>query len=208
MDRPTVTTFPSYVHTMEYYGTVTSAGCRATVRAAHADKKLPALHSTVGAVLLRCQATSPSHVERNVEHVGVVSSSPFFTQRFGCMAAQVWCCFPPPRDTPPPAETQPSLGCASLSLERSDTCWTAASLLSAPPRSDAPVRFVLAPAEAASTLMRLSASLQRECPPRQRASSRHQRAFDLTRGRTARTLETLLCDPTFCTPVQLIRWYA
>ncbi|KPA76770.1 hypothetical protein ABB37_07592 [Leptomonas pyrrhocoris] len=220
-----ITPLPSYVHVLEYYGNLTNAGCRVTVRAAHADKRLPTLHSTVGCVLLRCRATA-SNAATAVEPVGVVSSSPFFTQRFGCMAAAVWCCSPPAsprvlscearkvhplhgtRDGEADGGSSMAAGKRATSLTESrDDGWTAASLLTAQQVSTN-TWFVLAPPEAAATLLRLSATLQRECPPRQRTASRRQRAFDLTRGRAARKLEAFLCDSTFCSPVQLIRWYA
>lgn len=202
------TALPSYVHTIEYFGNATTAGCRLTVRSAHADKRLPALHGAVGSVLLRwyrrCPAsTSPTTSASTrqgfssegvavVERVGVVSSSPFFAQRFGCVVSAVWCCFPPPR--------------ASSAAPHQDGHWTANALLSRQQGDASAVYFVLAPPEAAATLLRRSAVLERPAPSRQRSSSRHQRAFDLSRGRIAREVAALLCDPTFCTPVQPIRW--
>ncbi|KPI87806.1 hypothetical protein ABL78_3105 [Leptomonas seymouri] len=222
--HPPVTFPPSYVHTLEYYGNPTNASCRVTVRSAHVDRKLPVLHSTVGCILLRCRGTA-SNSETVVEQIGVVSSSSFFAQRFGCMVAPVWCCFPPiltcvsscdstrVRTLHGMREGKADGRFASAAadrvaswVERRDDCWTAASLHTTQ-LGHKHMWFVLAHPGAAATLIQLSASLQRECPPRQRALSRHQRAFDLTRGRTTRKLEAFLCDPTFCSPVELIRWH-
>jgi hypothetical protein len=197
-----VTSIPSYVHLLEYYGNPTNAGCRVTVRSAHAGRKMPTLHSTVGSVLLRCWCTA-SHAETVVERVGVVSSSPFFAQRFGCMVASVWCCFSP---THAPSSDFALATQGAPSAQQSSSGWMHKSLF---PTAQSHVRmwFVLAPPEAAATLLQLSALLQRERPPRKRAASRRQRALDLSRGRTARQLEALVCDPVFCSPVQLIYWY-
>ena len=224
-----VVTFPSYVHALEYYGSLTNAGHRVTVMSAQADKKLPRLHSTVGCILLRCRDTTSTVAAAAaaaaamdvvvVEQVGVISSSPLFAQRFGCVVAPVWCCLPPLHvlcaDTSGSHASHPTeknnlnahKDLEVASVEKRQDGWSAASLLT-PPATHTNMWFVLAPPEAAATLVRLSTSLQREHPRRLRASSRHQRAFDLARGRTARKLDTFLCDPTLCSPVQLIRWYA
>lgn len=231
---------PSYQHTLEYYGTTSNAACRVLVRAAHGDRRLPALHSSVGTVLLQVRwwpepkpragtAKAAAREGRALTpplpclvRVGVVTSSAFFAQRFGCVVAPVWCCFPPPpgghardhvhgaaacSEETVVAEGQPVVDV--LPPTTAPATWSAASLVAGAATGTAlqvaqlPT-YVLAPAETAADLLRRSAALQRDEPPRRRHCSRHQRAFDLRRGRAARELETVLYDPLLCTTVQLI----
>ncbi|KAG5494230.1 hypothetical protein GH5_02222 [Leishmania sp. Ghana 2012 LV757] len=212
---PASAPLPSYVHIIEYYGNISNAACRVFVRAAHTDRKLPTLHSSVGTILVQCRWRQ--HREDSalctpcIVRVGVVSSSAFFAQRFGCMVVPVWCCFPK-------ATCETSGGAILTALANEDDNvlpveapggrWTAVSLAHDTTAASRAFDYFLAPPEVADGLLRHSALLQRDDPPRQRAGSRHQRAFDLRQGRAAQELETLLYDPLACSPVHLIQWYA
>ncbi|CAG9580610.1 hypothetical_protein_-_conserved [Leishmania major strain Friedlin] len=212
---PACAPLPSYLHILEYYGNVSNAACRVFVRAAHTDRKLPTLHCSVGTILLQYR-----WLQRRgggalripcVARIGVVTSSAFFAQRFGCMVAPVWCCFPP-------TTIKTGGGAILAALDNEDEYavpaaapgvhWTAASLVDDTASASRALTYLLAPPEVADDLLRRSALLQRDALPRKRAHSRHQRVFDLGQGRTVRELETLLYDPLSCSPVQLIQWYA
>ncbi|KAG5469318.1 hypothetical protein LSCM1_02533 [Leishmania martiniquensis] len=212
---PTTAPLPSYSRIMEYYGNVSNAVCRVFVRAAHTDRKLPALHSSTGTILLQCrwrqQREDSASLAPCVERVGVVSSSAFFAQRFGCMVAPVWCCFPEAAwktggGAMLAALTNEDEGAPLVSPPRDR--WTAAALAGDAAASFRALGYLLAPPEVADDLLRRSALFQRDDLPRPRTRSRHQRALDLRLGRAARALETLLYDPLICSPVQLIEWYA
>ncbi|KAG5469665.1 hypothetical protein CUR178_01803 [Leishmania enriettii] len=212
---PASAPLPSYVHAMEYYGNISNAACRVFVRAAHTDRKLPTLHSSAGTILVQCRWRQ--YREDSVlwipcvVRVGVVSSSAFFAQRFGCMVAPVWCCFPK-------ATCEASGGAILTALANEDDdvlpvealggSWTAVSLARDTTAASRAFDYFLAPPDVADGLLRRSALLQRDDPPRQRSSSRHQRALDLRQGRAAQELETSLYDPLACSPVDLIQWYA
>ncbi|CBZ29844.1 conserved hypothetical protein [Leishmania mexicana MHOM/GT/2001/U1103] len=212
---PASAPLPSYLHILEYYGNVSNAACRVFVRAAHTDRKLPTLHSSVGTVLLQyrwLQRRGGGALRiPGVARVGVVSSSAFFAQRFGCMVAPVWCCFPP-------TTSETGGGAALATLDNADEYtlpvvvpganWTAVSLVGDTASASRALNYLLAPPEVADDLLRRSALLHRDELPRKRAHSRHQRVFDLGQGRAVRELETLLFDPLSCSPVQLIQWYA
>ncbi|KAI5686894.1 hypothetical protein MNV84_06919 [Leishmania braziliensis] len=206
---------PSYLHTLEYYGNASNAACRVFVRAAHSDRLLPTLHSNTGAILLQCQwwQHRGDRVLRAplVTRIGVVSSSGFFAQRFGCVVAPVWCCFPPTA-----SEASGGANLAALTNEDKNVSsvtapgvhWSAVSLVGDTAAATCAPDYLLAPPEVAEDLLRRSALLQRDEVPRKRARSRRQRVFDLGQGRAVRELEALLYDPLSCSPVHLIQWYA
>ncbi|CAC9530154.1 conserved hypothetical protein [Leishmania infantum JPCM5] len=212
---PVCARLPSYLHILKYYGNVSNAACRVFVRAAHTDHKLPTLHCSVGTVLLQYRWLQRrgrgALCIPGVARIGVVTSSAFFAQRFGCMVAPVWCCFPP---TTSGTGGGPILAALdneeehALPVAAHGVHWTAASLVGDTASASDALTYLLAPPEVADDLLRRSALLQRDELPRKRAHSRHQRVFDLGQGRAMRELETLLYDPLSCSPVQLIQWYA
>ncbi|TPP53817.1 hypothetical protein CGC21_38340 [Leishmania donovani] len=212
---PVCARLPSYLHILKYYGNVSNAACRVFVRAAHTDHKLPTLHCSVGTVLLQYRWLQRrgrgALCIPGVARIGVVTSSAFFAQRFGCMVAPVWCCFPP---TTSGTGGGPILAALdneeehALPVAAHGVHWTAASLVGDTASASDALTYLLAPPEVADDLLRRSTLLQRDELPRKRAHSRHQRVFDLGQGRAMRELETLLYDPLSCSPVQLIQWYA
>ncbi|KAG5495008.1 hypothetical protein JKF63_02060 [Porcisia hertigi] len=209
---PTSAPLPSSLHVLEYYGNLTNAACRVFVRAADTDRKLPTLHSSVGTILLRChwRKRREDSVSRTpcVVRIGVVSSSAFFAQRFGCKVAPVWCCFPPTTGAAHGSSASNTLGSIDENaLAAPATHWTAVSLAS-DTTFHRGLAYLLAPPEVADDLLRRSTLLQRDEPSRKRIHSRRQRAFDLEERRAVRELHTLLYDPLSCSPVHLIQWYA
>lgn len=199
----------SYKRTLEMYANPRNAGFRLFVRASCSDRKLPKLHGSVGSLLLQVSKGGAA-VSLGMSEVGavsllrtgVVTSGPFFSQRFGCLLTTVWCCFPQalhlfvegmapgtrwvlvPRET---AVTLLQLSQQCKSAEESDT-------------GD----------DSGPSLKRVRGEEhQQGC-----ATAKQRRRLARTgrtlrqRGRNAeQLLMSQMLDPTLCTFVEVIQWY-